>query len=255
MGRSTRTLFIADLHLDSSRPETIELALRLFHREARQFDAIYILGDFFEYWIGDDAVQSDQQRVFTALESLSGAGTDVHFMAGNRDFLLSKDYLARFGINLLSDDQVQIELGSTPALIMHGDTLCSDDIAYQEFRKQVRAPEWQAEFLAQSIAERQQTVTALRERSKSETGRKQQEIMDVSHASVVEVFRQHDVTQIIHGHTHRPDVHEYRIDGRSCRRYVLGDWNQTARVLVSNGEKLSLLEWPTHPLLDHVSGA
>jgi UDP-2,3-diacylglucosamine hydrolase len=221
------TLFISDLHLDPSRPEMIGQFLRFLNKYASQADAIYILGDFVEYWIGDDDDAHGLDTVFNALRVVAKDGLPVYFMHGNRDFLMGEKFCAKHGMRLVADPSI-INLYGTPTLLMHGDTLCTDDVDYQKFRQMVRNPAWQKEFLKKSLTERRKIVTGLRETSRTETNKKADEIMDVNQASMEQVFATHGVKQLIHGHTHRPKVHE----SPRTRRIVLGDWYQKGNVLI-----------------------
>ena len=214
------TLFISDCHLDASRPEITRALTGFLERRAPQAEQLYILGDLFEVWLGDDDPVESRQSVVDALQRLARQ-IPVYFMAGNRDFLLGEDFAARVGIRLL-DEPEMLQLGQHHSLLIHGDTLCTDDHDYQQFRALVRSPEWQADFLARPLAERHEIAARLRSESSDAMAQKPAEIMDVNAAAVESCFRQHDVDTIIHGHTHRPAVHRY--DG-GRQRLVLGDWN------------------------------
>lgn len=229
------TLFVSDLHLDDSRPQATRAFLAFLAREARHAAALYILGDLFEAWVGDDDTSEPGASVAGALAELSASGVPVYFMRGNRDFLLGEDYARRCGMRVLADPCV-IDLQGEPVLLMHGDLLCTDDVAYQAFRRQVRDPAWQQSFLAQPLAARQAFAAQAREASRAHhdsvvaTGQAD-EITDVSRESVEATFARFGVSRIIHGHTHRPAVHELWVDGRECTRIVLGDWYEQGSVL------------------------
>lgn len=217
---SGEILFISDCHLDASRPEINRALTDFLAQRAQRAEQLYILGDLFEVWLGDDDPVESRQPVVEVLKRLAGQ-IPVHFMAGNRDFLLGEDFAARVGIRLL-DESAILQLGEHRSLLIHGDTLCTDDHDYQKFRALVRAPQWQAEFLARPLAERRQIAARLRSESSDAMAQKTAEIMDVNAGAVEACFRAHEVDTIIHGHTHRPAVHRY--DG-GRQRLVLGDWN------------------------------
>ncbi|ALP52550.1 UDP-2,3-diacylglucosamine hydrolase [Candidatus Tenderia electrophaga] len=217
------TLFIADIHLGGEHPEISRRFVEFLERQAPGCEALYILGDLFEVWIGDDAVQAEHRAALQALRRLTDQGVPVRIMHGNRDFLLGHGFEALSGCQLIDDPQV-IDLYGTRTLVMHGDSLCSDDVDYQQLRRQLRDPAWQRQFLAASEARRLAIAKQYRDASRSRTREKTEAIMDVNPAAVVEAMRAYGVTQLIHGHTHRPAVHELEIDGRPARRIVLGDW-------------------------------
>lgn len=224
------TLFISDLHLDATRPVITELFLDFLRTDATQAEALYILGDLFEAWIGDDNPAPEHQTVITALHELNARGVALYFMHGNRDFLIGADFAAHSGCTLLTDPTL-IDLYGTPTLLMHGDTLCTDDIDYQNFRRMVRDPHWQREVLAKPLAVRRQIAQAARAESAAHTAGTAYEIMDANHDAVLDALRSHHVTQLIHGHTHRPAIHDYELDGAPARRIVLGDWYEQGSVL------------------------
>ncbi|OGI49482.1 MAG: UDP-2,3-diacylglucosamine diphosphatase [Candidatus Muproteobacteria bacterium RIFCSPHIGHO2_12_FULL_60_33] len=225
------TLFISDLHLCGARPAITGLFLDFLQRRARTADALYILGDLFEYWIGDEAVEQEEFRTIVhGLRELTTSGTPVFVMHGNRDFLMADGFEKATGCRLLSDPS-RIDLYGMPTLLMHGDTLCVDDIEYMNFRAQVRNPAWQKEFLGKSVAERDRIVRDFREISKNSTAAKKPEIMDANPKAVETVMREHRVQRLIHGHTHRPKEHVFDLDGRPAWRMVLGDWYEQGSVL------------------------
>lgn len=223
-------LFISDLHLDPERPDCTEQFLEFMRTEARTASALYILGDLFEAWIGDDDTDPGHAPIIAALAELRRDNVPCYFMHGNRDFLIGKRFAAATGCVLLDDWHV-IEISGQRAVLTHGDLLCTDDTSYQELRKMVRDPAWQREFLAKSLDERRAIVTELRERSKTETAAKPAEIMDVNQAAVESALRQHGVRILLHGHTHRPAVHEFVTDDTPATRIVLGDWYADGSVL------------------------
>ncbi len=225
------TLFISDLHLCSSRPHINRLFIEFLAGPARQAEALYILGDLFEYWAGDDNLDDAfNAAICAALRTLSESGVRLYFMAGNRDFLAGADFARAAGLSLLPEPAV-IELHGTPTLLMHGDTLCTDDNAYQAFRTEVRSPEWQQTFLALPLSRRKQQIEALRCKSESQKRSKPIEIMDTNSDAVLRALTLHQCTRLIHGHTHRPNHHALVIDSVPCERWVLPDWYETGGYL------------------------
>jgi len=223
------SLFISDLHLSQERPDITQIFLRFLQGPAQQAEALYILGDLFEVWLGDDMVLPDYQQAISELKTLSNT-VPVFIMYGNRDFLMRSRFEEMTGCTLLADELV-IDLYGTPTLIMHGDTLCTDDVAYQNFRNMVRDPAWQAELLNKSPEERLALARKLREISKTETSDKDAAIMDVNQTTVEQTMSRHKVQQLIHGHTHRPAVHEFSLAGQPARRIVLADWYHNGSLL------------------------
>ncbi|WP_395119576.1 UDP-2,3-diacylglucosamine diphosphatase [Rhodanobacter sp. FW102-FHT14D06] len=234
------TLFIADLHLDPARPQITRLFENyLASDEVRSADTLYILGDLVEAWIGDDDDAELPQRIAEAIRAVHDAGVPVHFMVGNRDFLLGETFAARAGMTLLDDRTVR-DIQGRPTLLMHGDTLCTDDLAYQAVRKQVRTPEWQAQILAMPLEARRAFAAKARADSKAHTGSTMESIMDVNAEAVAAALRGAGVTRLIHGHTHRPAIHRLELDGKPAERIVLGDWYEQGSVLVVDGERVEL---------------
>lgn len=223
------TLFISDLHLDASRPHLVDAFEELLATQAAKADALYILGDLFESYIGDDDDAALNARVACATRQLRDAGVPVFFMHGNRDFLLGEHYAARAGMTLLADPTV-IDLGGEPTLLMHGDTLCTDDAAYLKFRALVRDPAWQRAFLAKPLAERRAFAAQARGESRKHTANAKPEIMDVNPSAVESTMGAHGVHRLIHGHTHRPATHRFDLDGTQAERIVLGDWYEQSSV-------------------------
>lgn len=219
-------LFISDLHLSSERPAIGGLFLQFLNEQAPHAEALYILGDLFEAWLGDDVIAPEAQAILDAMHRLSDSGTAVYVMHGNRDFLFGKRFAELSGSTLLDDPYV-LNLYGTPTLLMHGDLLCTDDLPYQEMRKMLRQPEWIKGFLGKSVEERIAFAQSLRERSKKETGEKDEAIMDVNTDTVAEYVERYGISRIIHGHTHRPAIHH----ANGLERCVLGDWYQQGSVL------------------------
>ncbi|HKB82419.1 MAG TPA: UDP-2,3-diacylglucosamine diphosphatase [Burkholderiales bacterium] len=218
------TLFISDLHLSPETPAATDALLRFLRGTAPDADALYVLGDLFEYWIGDEGLaQPFARQVAQAFRTLADGGVPIYFMHGNRDFLLGERFALASGMTLLTDPTV-VDLYGTPTLLMHGDTLCSDDVEYQKFRAMVRNPVWQRAFLAKPLDERVRMAREVRGKSEQAKQVKEMTIMDVAPATVADAFRAHDYARLIHGHTHRPARHEHKVDGRECERWVLADW-------------------------------
>ena len=236
--------FISDLHLDETRPHTTAL-FKSFAEKLKENDPqteLYILGDLFESWIGDDYKNELHNEVKTTLNSLTGSGIKVFFLYGNRDFLIGEEFLSETGVELLIDPFLLKSNGKT-ILLTHGDQMCIDDVEYQTFRSIVRNPDWQKDFLNFPISKRLKIAGETKDASKQSKQEKSMEIMDVNQEEVLRVFKQHGVNTMIHGHTHRPMIHELKIDGRLCSRYVLGDWNKTsAMVLQWSKESLELID-------------
>ena len=218
------SIFVSDLHLTPDRPQATEKFLEFAAGTARQAEALYILGDLFEYWAGDDDLGDPfNASIADALRGVSGKGTAIHFMHGNRDLLAGARFAERCGAKLATDPLL-LDLYGTRTLLMHGDTLCTDDIEYQKFRAFVHDPENQRQFLAQSLAARRQRIKDWRAESETSKQGKSAEIMDVAPAAVEQVLREHGYPRLIHGHTHRPAKHVHVVDGKSCERWVLTDW-------------------------------
>lgn len=240
------TLFVSDLHLDPARPAITDLFLDFLRGEARQAEALYILGDLFEAWIGDDTPSPAADAVAAELHALAASGVPVYFMAGNRDFLVGEDYARRAGFRILPDPTV-IDLYGRPTLLMHGDLLCTDDVAYQQFRAQTRDPAFIAQFLSQPLAARvafaQQARAASQARqSELKQGDRAQfeTVTDVAPAEVDATFARYGVDRIIHGHTHRPAIHALQVGELSCTRVVLGDWYEQGSVLRVDADGMAL---------------
>lgn len=240
------TLFVSDLHLSGERPDITALFIDFLGREAAQADALYMLGDIFEYWIGDEAVNWPEYRpVIAALSALTRVGVPLYLMRGNRDFLMGAGLEKATGGKLLGDP-THVSLYGTDTLLMHGDSLCTRDTEYMQFRTMVRDPKWQKEFLAKSVEERDTVARNYRELSKANGKIKPMDIMDVTPQAVEETMRNQKVHRLIHGHTHRPATHKLTIDGQPATRIVLGDWYEQGSVLrcTKQGCELSSLPLP-----------
>lgn len=218
-------LLISDLHLEEERPDITRAFLRFLKTRAAQAEALYILGDFFEVWVGDDGMTSYQHEIASALRLLSDNGTRIYLMHGNRDFMIGKAFCREAGCTLLPDPHVA-ELGGQQVLLMHGDTLCTRDEGYMRLRRWLRNPVSLFILHHLPLAKRQKLAQKLRSSSKEETRMKASDIVDVTPDAVVEVMRRHRVRTMIHGHTHRPASHTLQIDGQPARRIVLGDWDR-----------------------------
>lgn len=232
-----KTLFLSDLHLEDSRPETTEWLMAFLSGPARSADAVYILGDLFEYWIGDDAVPPPAAELATVTSELAAGGLPIYFQHGNRDFLIGETYADQAGFKLLPETIV-VDLYGTPTLLMHGDALCTDDTVYQAFRQQSRNPDWQAAVLAMTVEERIAMARNAREESMSHKGATEMDIMDVNENAVQAAFAEHGVRHMIHGHTHRPAVHRHETPaGETCTRIVLADWYEKGSYLEVTAEE------------------
>lgn len=221
--------FISDLHLSQQRPEIIQSLLE-FLRDCDDADALYILGDLFEAWIGDDYVDPALQPVLDALLSFSHKCA-CFIMHGNRDFLIGTDFETRTGCQLLPDELV-IDLFGQPTLLLHGDTLCTDDVQYQTLRGKIRSTQWKSDVLALPVQQRLQMAQQFRMDSDTSKSDKPEHIMDVNQQAVQDAMSRHGVNLLIHGHTHRKAIHEFAIDGRASKRIVLGDWYRQRSILV-----------------------
>ena len=223
-------LFVSDVHLSAVRPEIVSSFTRFLQGHARGADALYILGDLFDEWLGDDDNRPPHPQIVDALSGLTASGVPVHVMRGNHDFLLGDRFAFLSGCSLL-DDGVVADLYGTPALLMHGDSLCTRDTEYQAFRKTSRDPANQQAFLALPLETRAAQAAEIRGRSAASVRLKTDEIMDVTPGAVVQAMRAHGVTHLIHGHTHRPAVHDMDLGGIGGKRIVLGDWYEQDSVL------------------------
>lgn len=218
-------LLISDLHLQEERPDITRAFLDLLEGRARQAQALYILGDFFEAWIGDDAITPYQASICQALRALSDSGTQIFLMHGNRDFLIGQAFCKAAGCTLLNDPCV-VEMGGEPVLLMHGDSLCTRDLAYMKLRRYLRNPLslWVLRHLP--LSTRQKLARKLRSESRTQTRMKANDIVDVTPEEVPRVMQQHGVRTLVHGHTHRPAIHKLALGNTPARRIVLGDWDR-----------------------------
>ncbi len=224
------TLFISDLHLEADRPEIGEQFLAFLDTEAAGADSLYILGDLFEYWIGDDDPDPYYSTMKEALAGLTGRGVPVYFMHGNRDFMIGESFAAETGVRLLPDPTT-VNLYGMPVLLSHGDALCTGDVKYQEVRRVTRSPAWQAAMLARSVEERRAIARQARLDSMAHGGSIDLAISDVTQEAVEAMLRREGVRTLLHGHTHRPAVHEFQLDGEPATRIVLGDWYEQGSVV------------------------
>jgi UDP-2,3-diacylglucosamine hydrolase len=236
-------LFVSDVHLDAGAPQATEQFLGFLAGEAARAEALYILGDLFEAWVGDDDRQPDNERVCRALRGLTAGGVACFALHGNRDFLLGSGFSARSGCRLLSDPVIA-QLDGERVLLTHGDALCTDDHAYQELRSIVRAPAWQRRFLALPRSSRELLAHEARVGSRRHIARTVPYIMDVNAAAVAAAFRATQVRRMIHGHTHRPGVHDLELDGQPAQRIVLGAWHQQGSYLRYERGSYQLRELP-----------
>lgn len=234
------SLFISDLHLCESRPEIIDVFVHFLDNTAAQAEALYILGDLFEYWAGDDAIEiGTHKKTIDALSRLcSQHGVKAYLIHGNRDFLLGDTFSQHTGIQILPDPSL-IELYGEPVLIGHGDALCTDDVVYQKYKSEMRTDAWQAQFLGQSLNTRIEYIESIRAKSEKEKAIKSMKIMDVNTMAVETLFAKYNYPPtLIHGHTHRPMRHHHVFKHHACERWVLGDWYDQGSYLRADTEGL-----------------
>ncbi len=237
-------LFIADLHLDPQNLRTLDLARR-FVKQAQAAKHLYLLGDLFEYWVGDDAGIPLYASFIDALRKLSESGCSVTVMLGNRDFLLGERFAEQCGATLITADERVITLGDTRVLLMHGDTLCTDDVDYQQFRSKLRSAQWRQQFLRKTVEERKYQAEALRAASHDASVVKRADVMDININTVKARLQANNCHTLIHGHTHRPAIHtipaDSTQDSAAARRLVVGDWHpHEAKYVLWDGAELSL---------------
>jgi len=236
-----KTLFISDLHLTESRPDISKAFFDFLDNQVNEeLDALYILGDFFEVWVGDDYQTALTLKIAENLKTITNSGIPVYFIHGNRDFLVGKKYADLSGISLLNERTV-IDLYGTKALILHGDEMCTQDLEYQKFRQKSRGWWWPKLMLAMPLFYRQSVAKKARERSKASQMDKAPEVLDVTNEAVIDTFKQYKTTLMIHGHTHRPNVHIHDIDGKPAKRIVLGDWYTQGSYLIVTQESQELI--------------
>ncbi len=238
-----KTLFVSDLHLDAASPEIARQFRAFLAGEARSAAALYILGDLFEAWLGDDDPDPSARSIVAALRALVDAGVPCFVMHGNRDFLIGERFCRETGATLLEDGTV-VEVHGERVLLMHGDALCTDDVSYQRLRRIVRNPVVRWIFRHMTLEQRRALARKMRAGSREHVGMTAPEIMDVNAAAVAQAFRAAGVRTLIHGHTHRPAVHEFEVDGAPSRRIVLGDWYSQGSVLDWSRDSFSLRELP-----------
>lgn len=246
-------LFVSDLHLDAAAPEAIEQFLEFLGVQAARAEALYVLGDLFEVWIGDDDPEPAKARVSAAIGALTGRGVPCFILHGNRDFLLAASFCERTG-SILLPDPVMIELWGERVLLTHGDALCTGDLPYQELRTTVRSSDWQRRFLALPVAVRSRLADRVRAGSRAHTARTVPFVMDVSADAVLSAYRATGARRIIHGHTHRPGVHELTLGGESVWRVVLGAWYERGSYLHGEAGRYELRELPRVPATTRAAG-
>jgi len=229
---------MSDLHLDKKRPEAIKFFINYMNHVSPSTKAIYILGDLVEYWVGDDDPADGLEDVFKIISKKSKE-INIYFMHGNRDFLISENFCKKHGMKLLQDPTL-INLYDKKVLLMHGDTLCTDDKQYQEYRALVRSHTWQSKMLIKTLSERLMIAQQLREKSLEATENKKEYIMDVNNGTVIEIMKEYDADILIHGHTHRPNVHKLQIGQKDIKRIVLGDWYDRSFILELSKDKITI---------------
>lgn len=243
------TLLISDLHLCAKQQHSTEAFLHFMQHVAPKAEALYILGDIFESWAGDDELDDPfHQRITHALCILAVGGTQLFIMHGNRDFLMAEKLMAACHATLLPDPTL-VNLYGTPTLLTHGDMLCIDDAAYQSYRNQVHDPAWQQQFLNQPLAQRKAFIEQLRTRSENEKQHKSSDLMDVNDAAVSDLLRKYGYPHLIHGHTHRLNHHLHTVDGHGCECWVLGDWHEAGNALLCGSDGCEYIILPCHKKL------
>jgi UDP-2,3-diacylglucosamine hydrolase len=243
VSRAAQTLFASDLHLDSEAPWAIDAFLAFLSGPASQSESLYLLGDLFEAWVGDDDDNADNLRACAGLAQLAGSGTAVYAIHGNRDFLLGADFEARTGVKLLPDP-VSLHLYGVPTLLSHGDVFCTGDRHYQELRTIVRQRSWQQRFLSLPLATRRELASAARAGSKAHTQRQIPVLMDVDDEAVTRAMRATGARRLIHGHTHRPAIHQFQVDGVNAERVVLAPWYEAASCVAVDADGVREIPLP-----------
>lgn len=237
------TLFVSDLHLEAERPDISKQFLTFLEQEASEADDLYILGDLFEAWVGDDDPNTHYFTIKRALRKLVDSGIPVYFMNGNRDFMIGREFANETGVEILPDPY-KVTMYGEKALLSHGDLLCIDDIQYQKVRQMVRDPEWQARMRAKPLKERLRIAEEARRQSLEQTLNLNMEITDINQDEVTKIITEYKVDVLLHGHTHRPGVHTVDLGGRKARRIVLGDWYNQGSVVRWNSRGPRLEELP-----------
>ena len=237
------TLFISDLHLEAERPDIGDQFIKFLREDASDAEALYILGDLFEAWVGDDDPNAYYAKIKMALRKLTDSGIPVYFMHGNRDFMIGRKFANETGIEILKDPY-RVRMYGEKALLTHGDAMCIDDVQYQRVRLMTRDPEWQASMLTKPLKERLRIAEEARRQSLEQTLNLNMNIMDVNEGEVKKVMIEHRVDVLLHGHTHRPDIHTVDLGGRKAKRIVLGDWYMQGSVVKWDlrGPKLEVIE-------------
>ncbi len=240
---SQPSLFISDLHLDATRPIIVDLFFDFLDKTASQASELYILGDLFEVWIGDDDENEFNQSIINKLRETADKGINLYIMRGNRDFLIGTVFEKASGCKRL-DDPTCINLFNNSILLMHGDSLCTDDLKYQAIREYVRSDAMRVELMSKTLDERREIAKQARHYSLEATKNNPDSIMDVNEAAVTTEFKKHHVSTMIHGHTHRMKQHSVVIDGENCQRIVLGDWHENGNYLEvsSKGYQMKIIE-------------
>lgn len=237
------SIFASDLHLSPARPAINRTFIAFLAGPATAAEAVYLLGDVFDYWLGDDDDDPLSAEVVNALSELTRRGVGLYVMHGNRDFLIGKDFAEKAGAIVIGDPAL-IDFYGKPTLLMHGDTLCTDDVEYLDFRRTVRSAEWQQQFLGQPLATRKQIIAGLRAENVEHKKLKTGAIMDATPSGIEAALRAHGYPRLIHGHTHRPALHHHTVDGRRCERWVLADWYASGRYLSCAGRDVAAVSLP-----------
>jgi UDP-2,3-diacylglucosamine hydrolase len=244
---SAFTYFISDLHLCAERPDISQCLFTFLQEQAVHAEALYVLGDLFEAWIGDDDLSEFNLSIADAFKTLADSGVKIYFIHGNRDFLVRNQFAQRAGFTLLPE-QIVVDLYGTPTLLMHGDELCTRDVVYQKFRRKARGWWWPRLVLALPLSTRRKIAASGRKTSKKNHAKLTMDIMDVTPEDVIKAMQAHKVTRLIHGHTHRPAIHPLNINGQAAERIVLGDWYDQGSILKVSKEKRELINYKFHPL-------
>ena len=239
-----KTLFISDLHLQEETPAITQTFLKFLETKGKQADRLFILGDFFEVWVGDDHDTAFNQQITSALAATAECQTEIYILHGNRDFLLGSHFAEQAGCTLIEEPYILELTGQRKTLLMHGDLLCSDDQEYLAFRGMVRQPAWQQDFLNKPLAERLAIAKALRDNSKSMSAQKPEDIMDVNDLTVEETMASNQCELLIHGHTHRPNMHDLIIGARKAQRMVLGAWHNEGWFIEATEDDIQLQQFP-----------